>query len=153
MGEAQNNLFELEFSRSIKVQSTDHRLTSVAGSCFYAHQNHSSGSSTASPRISWTPRTPVRMRYSVAELLRKRIFATAIGASAQDDLDRLAHAGRSSNWGCINLAGERLILVVVDEPPPQTGQLNLLQRYFFLVTNWRTSLVAVGTCSVFSCSL
>ncbi len=32
------------------------------------------------------------MRYSVAELLRARVFAMAIGASAQDDLDRLAHA-------------------------------------------------------------
>ena len=32
---------------------------------------------------------------------------------------------------------QRLILVVVDKPDPQTGQLNLMPRYFFLVTNWR----------------
>jgi hypothetical protein len=31
---------------------------------------------------------------------------------------------------------QRLILVVVDRPDPRTGQLNLLPRYFFLVTNW-----------------
>jgi hypothetical protein len=31
---------------------------------------------------------------------------------------------------------QRLILVVVDKPDPRTGQLNLLPRYFFLVTNW-----------------
>jgi len=31
---------------------------------------------------------------------------------------------------------QRLILVVVDKPDPKTGQLDLLPRYFFLVTNW-----------------
>lgn len=30
---------------------------------------------------------------------------------------------------------QRLILVVIDEPDPRTGQLNLLPDYFFLVTN------------------
>jgi hypothetical protein len=34
---------------------------------------------------------------------------------------------------------QRLILVVVDRPDPKTGQLELLPRYFFLVTNWRPS--------------
>ncbi|EMB13468.1 ISSpo2, transposase [Rhodopirellula europaea 6C] len=31
---------------------------------------------------------------------------------------------------------QRLILVVVDQPDPTTGQLNLMPRWFFLVTNW-----------------
>jgi hypothetical protein len=31
MGEKQNNLFEPDFNHSIKVQSSDHRLTSTAG--------------------------------------------------------------------------------------------------------------------------
>jgi hypothetical protein len=31
---------------------------------------------------------------------------------------------------------QRLILVIVDKPDPATGQLNLMPRYFFLVTNW-----------------
>ena len=35
---------------------------------------------------------------------------------------------------------QRLILVVVDKPDPRTGQLNLLPRYFFLITNWPTAL-------------
>ncbi len=30
----------------------------------------------------------------------------------------------------------RLVLVVVDQPDPKTGQLQLQPRYFFLVTNW-----------------
>jgi hypothetical protein len=35
---------------------------------------------------------------------------------------------------------QRLILVVVDKPDPNTGQLNLLPRYFFLITNWPRTL-------------
>jgi hypothetical protein len=31
---------------------------------------------------------------------------------------------------------QRLILVVVDKPDPRSGQLNLLPRYFFLISNW-----------------
>jgi hypothetical protein len=31
---------------------------------------------------------------------------------------------------------QRLILVVVDKPDSATGQLNLMPRWFFLVTNW-----------------
>ena len=32
---------------------------------------------------------------------------------------------------------QRLILVVVDQPDPVSGQLNLMPHYFFLVTNWK----------------
>ncbi|MFC1757768.1 transposase, partial [Planctomycetota bacterium] len=31
---------------------------------------------------------------------------------------------------------QRLLLVVVDKPDPKTGQLELMPRFFFLVTNW-----------------
>ena len=30
---------------------------------------------------------------------------------------------------------QRLILVVVDQPDPRSGQLNLLPRHFFIVTS------------------
>ena len=33
-----------------------------------------------------------------------------------------------------------MILVVVDKPDPRSGQLNLLPRYFFLITNWPRAL-------------
>ena len=35
---------------------------------------------------------------------------------------------------------QRLILVIVDKPDPGTGQLRLLPRYFFLITNWPSTL-------------
>ena len=31
---------------------------------------------------------------------------------------------------------QRLLLVIVDKPDPKTGQLELMPRYFFLITNW-----------------
>lgn len=37
---------------------------------------------------------------------------------------------------------QRLILVVVDKPDSKTGQLNLLPRHFFLITNWPRTLVS-----------
>jgi hypothetical protein len=69
-------------------------------------------------------------------------------------LDRLAephlrrHVGRPPREGyetIIDLGpyraeswrhAQRLILIVVDQPDPRTGQLNLLPRHFFIVTNW-----------------
>jgi Transposase DDE domain group 1 len=32
---------------------------------------------------------------------------------------------------------QRLLLVIVDQPDPKTGQLNLLPNYFFLVAGWK----------------
>jgi len=43
---------------------------------------------------------------------------------------------QAEGWG----HAQRLILVVVDKPDPKTGQLNLLPRYFFLITNWPKTL-------------
>ena len=34
---------------------------------------------------------------------------------------------------------QRLIVVVVDRPDPATGQLNLMPKYFFHITNWMES--------------
>ena len=43
MGEVQDNLFEPEFNRSIKVQGTDHRLTSNAGVVLLREADHRLG--------------------------------------------------------------------------------------------------------------
>ena len=40
MGEAQGNLFEPDFNRSIKVESTDERLTSNAGVLLLREADH-----------------------------------------------------------------------------------------------------------------
>ena len=43
MGEVQDNLFEPEFNRAIKVQGTDHRLTSNAGVVLLREADHRLG--------------------------------------------------------------------------------------------------------------
>jgi len=100
MGEVQGNLFEPEFNRSIKVQGTDQRLTSNSGGVLLREADH---------RLEWIdpiaqkvqdPRRPDRIRYHINELIRERVFAMAIGCSAQGDVDRLAHdpAFRAAVW-------------------------------------------------------
>ena len=46
------------------------------------------------------------------------------------------HRAQDERWA----HAQRLILVVVDKPDPHTGQLNLLPRYFFLITDWPRTL-------------
>ncbi len=91
MGEGQCNIFEPTFNRSFKVQTTDARLTSDAGVVLLREAEHRLGliESIAS-KIS-DPRNPSYIRYGMDELLRERVYAMALGYSAQDDVDRLAH--------------------------------------------------------------
>ena len=43
MGEEQGNVFEPQFNRSVKVQSTDHRITSAAGVIVLREAEHRLG--------------------------------------------------------------------------------------------------------------
>lgn len=100
MGEAQGNLFEPDFNRAVKVQATDHRLTSDAGVVLLREADHRLGLLASIAEGIRDPRDAQRIRYTVTELLRERIYAMAAGYSAQDDLDRLAHdpAFRAAVW-------------------------------------------------------
>ena len=87
MGEQQGNLFEPEFNRSVKVQATDHRITSHAGVLLLREAEHRLGLFDAIARNVRDPRRPDRIRYSVDELIRELVFAMAVGCSAQDDVE------------------------------------------------------------------
>jgi hypothetical protein len=54
------------------------------------------------------PRRADRIRYTLTELLRERLYAMALGYSAQDDADRLAHdpAFKMAAW---DRRGEKVI--------------------------------------------
>lgn len=127
MGEVQGNLFEPQFNRSIKVQATDHRLTSNAGVLLLREADHRLGIIQAiSERIA-DPRRADRIRYSIDELIRERVFAMAIGCSAQDDVDRLAHdpAFRAAVW---NRAGDQVIHERLASQPTQSRLIDILTR-------------------------
>jgi hypothetical protein len=91
MGEAQEWLFEPTFNRSIKVRRNDQRLTSDAGVLLLREADHRLGFTESLAQQMIDPRHPDRIRYSLTELLRERLYALAQGYRAQDDLDRLAH--------------------------------------------------------------
>ena len=91
MGEAQDGLFEPTFNRAIKVRRNDQRLTSDAGVLLLREADHRLGLVESLAQQMIDPRDPTKIRYTLTELLRERLYALAQGYRAQDDLDRLAH--------------------------------------------------------------
>ena len=81
---------------------------------------------TISERIA-DPRRADRIRYSIDELIRERVFAMAIGCSAQDDVDRLAHdpAFRAAVW---NRSGDQVIHERLASQPTQSRLIDILTR-------------------------
>lgn len=125
MGEQQNNLFEPGFNRSIKVQGTDQRITSNAGVILLREADHQLGMIDSIAANIQDPRRINRIRYTVNELIRERVFAMAIGCSAQDDVDRLAHdpAFRAAVW---NRSGDQVIHERLASQPTQSRLIKIL---------------------------
>jgi hypothetical protein len=100
MGEAKDTQFEPEFNRSIKVETSEQRITSHAGAVLLREADHQLGLIESLADQIQDPRNPEKIRYTTAELLRERIYALALGSENQDDLDRLAHdpAMRMATW-------------------------------------------------------
>lgn len=125
MGERQDNLFEPQFNRSIKVQSTDHRITSNAGVVLLRDAEHRLGLVDSIAANVRDPRRSDRIRYGIDELIRERVFAMAVGCSAQDDVDRLAHdpAFRVAVW---NRTGDAVGDERLASQPTQSRLINIL---------------------------
>ncbi|WP_436714664.1 IS1380 family transposase [Roseiconus lacunae] len=71
------------------------------------------------------PRRPDRIRYRIDELIRERVFAMAVGCSAQDDVDRLAHdpAFRAAVW---NRTGDAVADERLASQPTQSRLISIL---------------------------
>ena len=65
------------------------------------------------------------LRYQLVELLRERVYALAMGYSAQDDVDRLAHdpAMKLAAW---NRRGQRPLDERLASQPTQSRLINIL---------------------------
>ena len=100
MGEAQSNIIKPTFNRSVRIQFEDQRLTGNAGLLLLREADSRLGIIESIARNSFDSRRQDRIRYQFQELLRERVYAMALGYSAQDDLDRLAHdpAMRIAVW-------------------------------------------------------
>jgi len=91
MGEEQGCFWEPTFNRSIKVRLKDDRLTGDAGLLLIREGDHRLGLTASLAAEMRDPRDPDKIRYTLTELLRQRIYALVQGCSTQDDLDSLAH--------------------------------------------------------------
>lgn len=125
MGEAQKWMFEPSFNRAIKVRGRDDRLTSDAGVLLQREADHRLGLTESLGLRLYDPRDPEKIRYSLVELLRERLYALAQGYRAQDDLDRLAHdpALKMAVW---NQRGDGVIDERLASQPTQSRLLDIL---------------------------
>ncbi|NOZ39644.1 MAG: hypothetical protein GXP24_05395 [Planctomycetes bacterium] len=73
MGEAQGTLFEPEFSRSLKVPTSEQRITSHAGAVLLREADHQLGLVESLAEKIHDPRHPEKIRYTATELLRERL--------------------------------------------------------------------------------
>ena len=125
MGEAQQPFFEPEFNRAVKIQGSDDRLTSDAGVLLLREADHRLGLIESLAAKLHDPRDADQVRYHLPELLRQRIFSLALGYSAQDDLDRLAHdpALRMASW---DRPGEEVLEQRLASQPTHSRLIDML---------------------------
>jgi hypothetical protein len=125
MGEAKNRLGKLTFNRSLKLIGRDERLTSDAGTLLLREADHRLGLTESLAAELHDPRDPAKVRYTLVELLRARVYALAQGYDAQDDLDQLAHdpAFKIAVW---DRPGEQVLDERLASQPTQSRLIDLL---------------------------
>jgi hypothetical protein len=125
MGEAQEWLFEPTFNRAVKVRASDERITSDAGFLLLREADHRLGLTEWLAQRLVDPRRQDLIRYQLVELLRERLYALALGYSAQDDADRLAHdpAMKLAAW---NRPGEHPLEERLASQPTQSRLIDIL---------------------------
>lgn len=125
MGEAEQPFFEPEFNRSVKVQGGDDRLTSDAGALLLREADHRLGLVQSLASRLHDSRDVELVRYQLPELLRQRLYSLALGYSAQDDLDRLAHdpALRMASW---DRPGEEVLEQRLASQPTHSRLIDML---------------------------
>jgi hypothetical protein len=125
MGEAKDTQFEPEFNRSIKVETSEQKITSHAGAILLREADHQLGLIESLADQIQDPRDPEKIRYTAAELLRERVYALALGSENQDDLDRLAHdpAMRMATW---DRPGEEVLEQRLASQPTQSRLIDWL---------------------------
>lgn len=105
-------MISFAFNRSVKVRQESPSITSNAGVILLRELDHVLGIIDAIALDISDPRNQGFIRYSLAELLRERIFAIALGYSRQDDADVIAHdpAFKIAVWNRTGTSavGERL---------------------------------------------
>jgi hypothetical protein len=128
MGENEKLLFEPTFNRAVKVRGGQDRLTSDAGMLLLREADHRLALTQSLAAQLYDRRNPERIRYTMVELLRERLYAMAQGYDAQDDVDELAHdpAMRLAAW---DRPGQRVQQERLASQPTQSRLLAALGNY------------------------
>ena len=128
MSEAEAVVFEPSFNRSIKIRSRDDRITSNAGALLLREADQRLGLIESLALKLDDPRSQKDIRYTLAELLRERLFGYCLGYSVADDADLLAHdpAMRMAVW---DRPGERVLSERLASQPTQSRLLDILSSH------------------------
>lgn len=85
MSEAKTSTLQLTFNQSVKVQSSDIRITSDAGALILREADHRLDLIESIGTQLSCPQNEKNIRYTLVELLRERIFCSVLGYAACDD--------------------------------------------------------------------
>ena len=127
MSEERTPFFEPSFNRAVKITSRDDRLTSDAGVVLLREADHRLGLVESLGERLEDPRNPGSIRYTLTELLRERVYSLALGYSAADDVDLLAHdpVVRMATW---DRPGDRVLDERLASQPTQSRLLDTLSQ-------------------------
>jgi hypothetical protein len=96
----QEPLIEFSFNSAVKIKQQPENISANTGVLILREIDHLLGLTNNIAAKMNDPRDSDQVRYSLAELLRERIYAIALGYSRQDDTDILAHdpAFKTAVW-------------------------------------------------------
>ena len=128
MGERHSTGFGLQFNRAVKLVASDERLTSDAGLVVLREADHRLGLTESLTAKLHDPRDSGKVRYTLTELVRQRVYAMAAGHESQDDLDRLAHdpAMKMAVW---DRPGNRVIDERLASQPTHSRLIDILAHH------------------------
>lgn len=139
MGEDKVTSFEPDFNRSVKIEFSDQRITSNAGVLLLREADSRLNLTNSIAQSLIDTRNQDAIRYQLGDLLRERIYAMALGYSAQDDLDRLAHdpAFRIAVW---NRSGDNVVNERLASQPTQSRLLSMMANHNTNINGLRNGL-------------
>ena len=139
MGEVNGSKLEPEFNQSVKIEFSDHRITSNAGVLLLREADFKLELTSSIESKMTDTREATAIRYQLGDLLRERVYAMAMGFSTQDDADRLAHdpAFRIAVW---NRSGDSVIDERLASQPTQSRLLKMIALNRFNINALRDGL-------------
>ena len=127
MSEANYPFFDATFNRSVKLRARDQRLSSDGGVLLLREADERLGLVESIASRLRDPRQQDLIRYHLDELLRERLYSRAIGYSADDEADLLAH-DPAMRIACWNRPGDQVLEERCASQPTQSRLTRILSK-------------------------